>query len=55
MARQDLLPGNGVSVVPSHEFRRLGGGRRSVVVHTYKELVKFETENFIRLGEDRFG
>ena len=45
MVRQDLLPDGGVSVVHSHEFRRLGGGRRSVVVHTYKELVKFETGN----------
>ncbi len=45
MARQDLLPGDGVSVVHSHEFRRLGSGRRSVVVHTYKELVQFETGN----------
>ncbi len=45
MVRQDLLPDDGVSVVHSHEFRRLGGGRRSVVVHTYKELVKFETGN----------
>ena len=45
MVRQDLLPDGGVSVVHSHEFRRLGGGRRSVVVHTYKELVKFEAGN----------
>ncbi len=45
MAGQDLLPGDGVSVVHSHEFRRLGGGRRSVVVHTYQELVQFETGN----------
>ena len=45
MVPQDLLPDGGVSVVHSHEFRRLGGGRRSVVVHTYKELVKFETGN----------
>ncbi len=45
MARQDLLPGDGVSVVHSHEFRRLGSGRRSVVVHTYQELVQFETGN----------
>ncbi len=45
MVRQDLLPDAGVSVVHSHEFRRLGSGRRSVVVHTYRELVKFETGN----------
>ncbi len=45
MKRQDLLPDVGVSVVHSHEFRRLGSGRRSVVVHTYRELVKFETGN----------
>ncbi len=45
MVPQDLLPDDGVSVVHSHEFRRLGSGRRSVVVHTYKELVKFKTGN----------
>ena len=45
MARQDLLPDDGVSVVHLHEFRRLGGGRRSVVVHTYRELVRLETGN----------
>ncbi len=45
MVRQDLLPDAGVSVVHSHEFRRLGSGRRSVVVHTYKELVRFKTGN----------
>ncbi len=43
MVWQDLVPDDGVSVVHSHDFRRLGGGRRSVVVHTYKELVRFET------------
>ena len=45
MVRQDLVPDAGVSVVHSHEFRRLGGGRRSVVVHTYRELVRFKTGN----------
>ncbi len=43
MVRQDLFSDDGVSVVHSHEFRRLGGGRRSVVVHTYRELVRLET------------
>ena len=45
MVRQDLLPDDSVSVVHSHEFRRLGGGRRSVVVHTYRELVRLGTES----------
>ena len=45
MVRQDLVPDDGVSVVHSHDFRRLGGGRRSVVVHTYKEVVRFEAGN----------
>ena len=44
MGRHYLLPNGGVSVVEAHEFRRLGGGRRSAVVHTCKQLAGLETE-----------
>ena len=44
MGRQYLLPDDGVSVVEAHELRHLDGGRRSVVVHTCKQLAGLETE-----------